>query len=40
MKKLVIHSVLALLFLIASGSTMSADGMPSPPFCPPGSTCN
>jgi hypothetical protein len=40
MKKFMIHSVLSIVFLIAFGSTMSADGYPNPPFCPPGSTCN
>jgi hypothetical protein len=34
MKKLVIHSVLAVLFLIVFGSTMSADG--PPPLLPAG----
>jgi hypothetical protein len=40
MKTIVIRSVLTILFLIAFGSTVVADGVPLPPFCPPGSTCN
>lgn len=42
MKKTIVRIALAMLFLVASGSTpvLAGGGEPLPPFCPPGYTCD